>query len=85
MGNFPKFMSICCLLKSPLIQSSRLQNDFQSFQFHILFEIRCKLRVFTAVVLYIYLDRVSVPSPIAFDILMDTMARDRVHMYLFFV
>ena len=31
------------------------------------------------------LDRVSVPSPIAFDILMDTMARDRAHMYLFFV
>ena len=31
------------------------------------------------------LDRVSVPSPIAIDILMDTMARDRVHMYLFFV
>ena len=30
-------------------------------------------------------DRVSVPSPIAIDILMDTMARDRVHMYLFFV
>ena len=25
------------------------------------------------------------PSPIAIDILMDTMARDRVHMYLFFV
>ena len=32
-----------------------------------------------------YLDRVSVPSPIAIDILMDTMVRDRVHMYLFFV
>ena len=31
------------------------------------------------------LDRVSVPSPIAFDILMDTMARDRAHMYLFSV
>ena len=31
------------------------------------------------------LDRVSVPSPIAIDILMDTMARDRVHMYLFSV
>ena len=31
------------------------------------------------------LDRVSVPSPIAIDILMDTMARDRAHMYLFFV
>ena len=30
------------------------------------------------------LDRVSVPSPIAIDILMDTMARDRAHMYLFF-
>ena len=30
-------------------------------------------------------DRVSVPSPIAMDILMDTMARDRVHMYLFCV
>ena len=32
----------------------------------------------------VILDRVSVPSPIAFDILMDTMARDRAHMYLFF-
>ena len=31
------------------------------------------------------LDRVSVPSPIAIDILMDTMARDRAHMYLFTV
>ena len=31
------------------------------------------------------LDRVSVLSPIAIDILMDTMARDRAHMYLFFV
>ena len=30
-------------------------------------------------------DRVSVPSPIAIDILLDTMARDRAHMYLFFV
>ena len=30
-------------------------------------------------------DRVSVPSPIAIDILMDTMARDRVPMYLFSV
>ena len=30
-------------------------------------------------------DRVSVPSPIAIDILMDTMARDRAHMYLFSV
>ena len=32
-----------------------------------------------------YLDRVSVLSPIAIDILMDTMARDRAHMYLFSV
>ena len=31
------------------------------------------------------LDRVSVLSPIAINILMDTMARDRVHMYLFSV
>ena len=31
------------------------------------------------------IDRVSVPSPIAIDILMDTMARDRAHMYLFSV
>ena len=31
------------------------------------------------------LDRVSVPSPIAIDILLDTMARDRAHMYLFSV
>ena len=31
------------------------------------------------------LDRVSVPSPIVIDILMDTMARDRVPMYLFSV
>ena len=30
-------------------------------------------------------DRVSVPSPIAVDILMDAMARDRAHMYLFSV
>ena len=30
-------------------------------------------------------DRVSVPSPIAIDILKDAMARDRVHMYLFSV
>ena len=30
------------------------------------------------------LDRVSVLSPIAIDILMDTMARDRAHMYLLF-
>ena len=30
-------------------------------------------------------DRVSVPSPIAIDILMDTIARDRAHMYLFSV
>ena len=34
---------------------------------------------------YLNLDRVSVPSPIAIDILMDTMARDRVHMYRFSV
>ena len=31
------------------------------------------------------LDRVSVPSPIATNILMDAMARDRAHMYLFSV
>ena len=31
------------------------------------------------------LDRVSVPSPMSIDILMDTMARDRVPMYLFSV
>ena len=31
------------------------------------------------------LDRVSVPSPIAIDMLMDKMARDRAHMYLFSV
>ena len=31
------------------------------------------------------LDRVYVPSPIAIDILMDTMVRDRAHMYLFSV
>ena len=31
------------------------------------------------------LDRVSVPSPIAIDVLMDTMAGDRAHMYLFSV
>ena len=31
------------------------------------------------------LDRVSVPSPIVIDVLMDTMARDRAHMYLFSV
>ena len=31
------------------------------------------------------IDRVSVPSPIAIDMLMDTMARDRAHMYLFSV
>ena len=30
-------------------------------------------------------DRVSVPSPIAIDILKDAKARDRVHMYLFSV
>ena len=30
-----------------------------------------------------HIDRVSVPSPIAIDMLMDTMARDRAHMYLF--
>ena len=30
-------------------------------------------------------DRVSIPSPIAIEILMDTMARDRAHMYLFSV
>ena len=30
-------------------------------------------------------DQVSVPSSIAIDILMDTMARDRAHMYLFSV
>ena len=30
-------------------------------------------------------DRVSVPSPIVIDILMDTMARDRAHMHLFSV
>ena len=28
-----------------------------------------------------YVDRVSVPSPIAIDVLMDTMARDIVPMY----
>ena len=33
----------------------------------------------------IRLDRVSVPLPIAIDILMDTMARDRAHVYLFSV
>ena len=31
------------------------------------------------------LDRVSVPSPIVSDILMDSMAGDRVHIYLFSV
>ena len=31
------------------------------------------------------LDRVSVPSPIAIDILKDATARDRAHMYLFSV
>ena len=31
------------------------------------------------------IDRVSVPSPIAIDMLMDTMARDRAHMYWFSV
>ena len=31
------------------------------------------------------LDRVSVPSPIAIDILMDTMARDRAHVLVFSV
>ena len=31
------------------------------------------------------IDRVSVPSPIVIDMLMDTMARDRVPMYLFSV
>ena len=31
------------------------------------------------------IDRVSVLSPIAIDMLMDTMARDRVPMYLFSV
>ena len=34
---------------------------------------------------YFSIDRVSVPSPIAIDVLMDTMARDRAHMYLFSV
>ena len=34
---------------------------------------------------FLRVDRASVPSPIAFNILMDTMARDRAHMYLFFV
>ena len=32
-----------------------------------------------------FLDQVSVPTPIAIDILKDAMARDRVHMYLFSV
>ena len=40
---------------------------------------------FDLAVVTLTLDRVSVPSPIAFDILMDTMARDRAHMYLFSV
>ena len=31
------------------------------------------------------IDQVSVPSPTAFEKLMDTMARDRAHMYLFSV
>ena len=35
----------------------------------------------TGYVFYKNVDRVSVPSLIAIDILMDTMARDRVHMY----
>ena len=30
-------------------------------------------------------DRVSVPSPITIDMLMDTMASDRAHLYLFSV
>ena len=30
-------------------------------------------------------DQASVPSPIVIDILMDTMTRDRAHMYLFSV
>ena len=33
----------------------------------------------------LHIDRVSVPSPIVIDVLMDTMARDRAHMYLFSV
>ena len=32
-----------------------------------------------------WVDQVSVPSPIAIDMLMDKMARDRAHMYLFSV
>ena len=35
--------------------------------------------------IYPTVDRVSVPLPIAIDILLDTMARDRVPMYLFSV
>ena len=33
----------------------------------------------------VVIDRVSVPSLIAIDKLVDTMARDRAHMYLFSV
>ena len=35
--------------------------------------------------LCVTLDRVSVPSPIAIEILMDALARDRARMYLFSV
>ena len=42
-------------------------------------------QVMSAAKLCLEVDRVSVPSPIAIDILMDTMARDRAHMYLFSV
>ena len=42
-------------------------------------------QLMTAANLCLEVDRVSVPSPIVIDMLMDTMARDRVPMYLFSV
>ena len=79
-----------CLVKDELLQiSSPVLWVFPrtiTALLPILKAFSCVFALFTLEIVLPYLiDRVSVPSPIAIDILMDTMARDRAHMYLFSV
>ena len=59
--------------------------DTSSFYGHLISQLYLNSYADNIFVAVDFIDRVSVPSPIAFDILMDTMARDRAHMYLFSV
>ena len=46
---------------------------------------RCRLTIVSSFEFADQLDGVSVPSPMAIDMLIDIMAKDRAHMYLFSV